>query len=129
VTIPLLETAEEGALEDSQRASDGRKRTVGMIFVGSGAAIAAAGGILGMQAIVKGRDINAECPGTANTCANQSAVNQNATARTYATLSTVLLPVGAAAAVAGGVILLTTHGSVEAAVTPTGANLAFRWQF
>jgi hypothetical protein len=100
-----------------------------MIFVGSGAAVAAAGGILGMQAIVKGRDVSVACPGTGNTCANQSAVTENGNAKTYATLSSVLIPVGAAALAVGGVILLTTHGSVEAAVTPTGANLAFRWRF
>jgi hypothetical protein len=129
VTIPLIETAEQGALEEAQHADNSRKRFWGLLLVDAGGAIAFAGGILGMQAIVKGRDVNRECPGTGSTCSVQSAVNDNGTAKTFATVSTVLVPVGLVAAAAGGVVLLTAHGSVEASVTPTGASLSGTWRF
>jgi hypothetical protein len=129
VAIPLIETAEEGAIEEARRRSNATKRTVGLVVLGTGAAVAVAGGVLGMQAIIKGRDVNGECPGTGNTCSNQGAVNENSTARTFATISSVLLPVGLAAVAAGSVVLLTAHGSVEASVTPKTASVALGWKF
>ncbi len=82
-----------------------------------------------MQAIVKGATSTASAPAAGQTCSNLGAVNENGTAKTYATLSTVLVPVGLVAAAVGGVVLWTSQGSVEAAVTPTSASLSFGWGF
>jgi hypothetical protein len=129
VSVPLIETAEQGAIEESRRSDNARKRTWGLLLLDLGGAVALAGGVLGMQAIVKGRDINRECPGSGGTCSNQGAVTDNGTARTFATVSTVLVPVGLVAAAAGGIVLLTAHGSVEASVTPTSAAVNATWKF
>ena len=129
VNVPLVETAEQGALEEARRASNTTKNTWGLVLLDAGAAIAVAGGVIGAQAIVKGRDVNRDCPGNGSTCTDQSAVNENGTAKTYATVATVLLPVGVVAAAAGGVLLWTGRASVAASVTPTSGYLSASWRF
>jgi len=92
----------------------------GLVTVGIGA-------IFGMQAIVKGRDVNAQCPGSSATCDNMAAVQGNGTGKTYADVSTVTIPVGLAVAAVGGVLLATSGTSVDASAGPGAASASMRW--
>ncbi|HEY1697767.1 MAG TPA: hypothetical protein VGG39_36655 [Polyangiaceae bacterium] len=104
----------------------GRER-LGLGLAVGGAAVLATGAVFGMQAIVKGRDVGAACPSTQ--CGDAGAVHENGVAKTYADASTVLLPVGAVLAAAGGYLLLTSHATLEPAVSPTTARLNLRWSW
>ena len=95
---------------------------VGMVATGVGL-------VFGMQAVVKGRDVNGECPPPASTCGSASAVQENGTAQTYADVATVLVPVGLAVAALGGVLLATTGASIDASASPHDARASFRWRW
>jgi hypothetical protein len=101
------------------------KRPVAIGLLEAGGVATGVGLIAGMQAIVKGRDANAECP--ALSCANQAAVQENDTAKTFATVATVMIPVGLAVAAVGGVLLATSGPSIEASAGPTSAQARVQW--
>lgn len=103
------------------------KRPVAIGLLEAGGVATGVGLIAGMQAIVKGRDANAECPPPALNCANQAAVQENDTAKTFATVATVMIPVGLAVAAVGGVLLATSGPSIEAAAGPTSAQARVQW--
>jgi hypothetical protein len=102
------------------------RRVAGLGLVGVGSGVAVAGAVLGLQAIVKARDVRAAC-GDAPTCADQTAVHESGQGGTYADLSTVLVPVGLAVAAAGLVVVATTHGSFGPVVGPGNARLDAKW--
>ena len=102
------------------------RRGVGLGLLGVGSGVVAVGAVLGMQAIVKARDVRAAC-GDAPTCPDQSAVHEHDQGGTYADLSTALIPVGLAVAAAGAVVIVTTHGSFEPVVAPGQARLDAKW--
>ncbi len=102
------------------------RRVAGLGLVGVGSGVAVAGAVLGLQAIVKARDVRAAC-GDGPTCSDLSAVHEYGQGGTYADLSTVLVPVGLAVAAAGFVVVATTHGSFERVVSPGTARLDARW--
>jgi hypothetical protein len=108
------------------RAAPSWKRDLGVGLAGVGAAAVVVGGVLGLQAIVQARDVRSQC-GDAATCPNQAAVHEHDLGGTYADWSTVLIPVGVAAAAAGVFVLATTHGAFEPAVGPGMAKLDARW--
>jgi hypothetical protein len=103
------------------------KRPLAIGLLDAGVVTAGIGAIFGMQAIVKGRDVNAECPRPSSTCGNQAAVQDNGTAKTYADVATVVIPVGLAVAAVGGVLLATSGTSVEASAGPGSASASVRW--
>ena len=104
------------------------QRTLGLGAVGVGAATFVVGTIFGMQAIVKGRDANGACrSGTA--CSNAGAVHENDVAKSYADVSTALIPIGVVLAAAGGLLMLTSRGSVETTVAPGTARLDVKWSW
>jgi len=103
------------------------QRALGLGALGGGAATLAVGAIFGFQAIVKGRDANRACPTV--DCSNAGAVHENGVARTYADVSTALVPIGAVLAAAGGVLLLTSRSSVEAAAAPGTARIDVAWSW
>jgi hypothetical protein len=103
------------------------KRPLALGLIDAGALTLGVGAIFGMQAIVKGRDVNAACPPPSSTCGNLSAVKSDGTAKTYADVATVALPVGAVVAADGGVLLATSHASVEASAGPSGARASVGW--
>jgi hypothetical protein len=102
------------------------KRIAGFGMVAAGGATIATGAVFGMQAIVKARDVRAACP-PGPTCPDASAVHAHDLGDTFADVSTTLIPVGLAVAAVGAVVLLTTHGTLEPAVSPTQARLDARW--
>ena len=106
------------------------KRDLGMGLTGVGAMTAVVGAVFGVQAMVKARDVRAQC-GDQPTCGSADAVHQHDLGGTYADLATVLIPAGLAAAGVGIYVLATTHGSFEPAVTPAvgpgEARLDARW--
>jgi hypothetical protein len=102
------------------------KRDVGYGLLVAGSATVIAGAVLGLQAIVKARDVRAEC-GDASTCGDAGAVHEHGVAASYADWSTALLPIGLAAAAAGVLVLTTAHGSFETVAVPGQARLDARW--
>jgi hypothetical protein len=103
------------------------RRPLSITMLGAGAATAGVGAIFGMQAIVKGRDVNSACPPPASTCTDHGAVRENGTAQTYADVATVLVPVGLVLAGAGALLYATTGTTVEATASPRDAHVSFRW--
>lgn len=103
------------------------QRTLGLGALGGGVATLAVGAIFGLQAIVKGRDANRTCP--VADCSNAGAVHENDVAKTYADVSTALIPIGAVLAAAGGVLLLTSRSSVETTVAPGTARIDVTWSW
>jgi hypothetical protein len=103
------------------------KHTLGLGLVAAGGVAITAGAILGMQAIVKGRDVHAACPSGA-TCSDHGAVQSNGTAETFADAATVLLPAGAVAVLGGGFLLLQKI-ELRPVVTERSARLhaSFAW--
>jgi hypothetical protein len=105
------------------------RRTVGFVLVDTGTGLAALGALFGMQAIVLGRDANRACPGNLS-CGNASAVGDNNRAKTYADLSTVLIPMGLAAAAIGGVFFfMAGRAEVAPTVSDHAATLDARWSW
>jgi hypothetical protein len=104
------------------------KRTMGFGLIGVGSAATMVGAVLGFQAIVKSRDERALCGG-ASTCGNAGAVHELNQGATLADTSTVLVPIGLAAAAAGVFFLVTAHGSFEPSVGPRQARLDAKWSW
>jgi len=123
VSIPSLVPA---APPSAWRPAPPWRRAVGLGLVGVGSGVAVVGGVLGLQAIVKARDVRAAC-GDGSTCSDASAVHESGQGGTYADLSTVLVPVGLVAAAAGLVVVATTHGSFEPVVGPASARIDAKW--
>jgi hypothetical protein len=126
VEIPRLAASPPGGQGTVGSTGAAWKRPLALALVGTGAATVAVGAVFGMQAIVKGRDANRACP-DGPACADAGAVHDSGLGKTYADLSTVLIPVGAALATVGGVLLLTSRASVETTASPTAARLDVRW--
>jgi hypothetical protein len=103
------------------------KRPFAIGLLDAGVVTVGIGAIFGMQAIVKGRDVNAECPRSSSTCGNLGAVQGNGTGNTYADVATVTIPVGLAVTALGAVLLATSWTSVEASVGPGSASARMRW--
>jgi hypothetical protein len=103
------------------------RRPTSITLIGVGAATAGVGAIFGMQAIVKGRDVNGSCPSQGSTCSDRSAVQENGTAQTDADVATVLIPIGVVVAAVGGVLLATTGATVETTASTRDARVSFRW--
>jgi hypothetical protein len=91
-------------------------RTTGYVVGGVGLASLAVGGFFGALAISKGSDAKSHCP--AVKCSDQSAVNDNHTAGTFADISTVTMSLGAVALVAGGIFVLTSPSSARTGQVP-----------
>jgi len=128
IEIPRAPTAESSVGPTSPaRANSPLLGTLARGAIGAGAATLAVGTIFGMQAIVKGRDANAACPNLS--CGNAAAVQENHVAKTDAVVSSVLIPVGAALASAGGVLFFASRGSVETTVGPRAAQVDARWSW
>jgi hypothetical protein len=132
VLIPPLDPLPDRTEVDRQRGRASTRRTAGLVTGGAGLAAAGVGAILGLQAIVKIREANQLCPG-ANVCANGGAVSENATGKTFADASTVLLPVGAVLAGAGVWLYAGATArrapEVSADVGPGGARMRVGWSW
>ncbi|MGH7293437.1 MAG: tetratricopeptide repeat protein [Polyangiaceae bacterium] len=128
VTVEVAVPSLLSAAPASPLAARDWKRPVAIGLVGLGSATAAVGGVLGLQAIVKARDVRAQC-GDAPTCSSAQGVHDSSVGATYADASSVLLPLGLAIAAVGVVILLTSHASVEPVVGPGRAGLDARWSW
>jgi hypothetical protein len=85
------------------------QRIVGFVVGGVGLVALGVGAVFGVKAISGANDVKNACP-TADTCkagALDTARSDYDGAKTAATLSTVLVPVGAVALAAGAVLILT----------------------
>jgi hypothetical protein len=105
------------------------RRPVSFALLDAGLVTAGIGAVFGMQAIIKGRDVNGACPPPASTCGSPSTVQENETAQTYADVATVMIPVGLAVAAVGGVMLATTGARVETSASSRDARVSFRWSW
>jgi hypothetical protein len=126
VDVPPLQHVREVVTPSST------KPILGVASVSLGAVSLGVGTLLGLQAIVKGRDVDRSCP-SGDSCGDGSAVHENNVARSFADASNVLLPVGALLVVAGAYLIVTSHSSavpvVGTAVTPSGARFEARWSW
>jgi hypothetical protein len=128
LAIPALERVPEPPPRPIARDNDrGATRTIGAIVAGAGALTAGVGAILGLQAIVKGRTVNRACPNGAP-CTDPDVVHSNDVAKTYADISTVTLPIGAALLAVGGYLFFFASPSksparLEASLSPTSSQL------
>ena len=115
---PTPSASESPTLNDAAASSPpgSAPHPLGWALVGGGAAFLAGGGALGFIAMSEKNAL--DCP-TAATCP-ESERNDLKKARLFATLSTVSFGVGAAAAVAGVVVLLTTGGQHEETLATRG---------
>lgn len=104
------------------------RRAAGIGLAVGGAALATTGAVFGLQAIVKGRDANRACT-TGLGCSDANAVHENGIAKSYADVSTVLVPVGLALGVVGSYLLWTSRPAIEPAVSPTSARIDLRWSW
>jgi Tetratricopeptide repeat len=104
-------------------------RTVGWVGVGMGAAGLAAGGVLGVLAIVKHGDLTATCPAYPQcpASAESQANDLDHAGNTAATGSTIAFIAGAALGASGLAILLLTpaRATVRASVSPFGVRGTF----
>jgi hypothetical protein len=128
VGVPRLERVADTAARERARAT---RRAVGLVVGASGIAIMSAGVILGMQAIVKGRDANRACPG-GGACSDAAAVAENNTAKTLADASTVTIPIGAAITALGTYLFLhaqTTGMEASVHVASNGGDVRVGWSW
>ena len=110
-----------------------RRRTIGFVLVGAGAVSAAVGGVFGGRAIdeYSGVKHGKYCPSD-NTCptpaAQRSAQDAYNASKTYALVSDVTIGVGAALAVAGVVLVVTSSpkpsSTASTATAATSVRLA-----
>jgi hypothetical protein len=126
VVVPTLVHPKVPAAPEMQRVG-AWKHALGLGLVAGGGVAITTGAILGMQAIVKGRDVHAACP-SGPTCSDHGAVQSNGTAETFADAASVLIPAGAAAVLGGGFLLLQKI-ELRPVVTERSARLhaAFAW--
>jgi hypothetical protein len=104
VDVPLLERLPDAAPPPSTA-----HRTIGIVSAAAGAVTLGVGTILGLQAIVKGREVADFCSPNSGPCSDASAVHTNDVAKTYADVSTVLIPVGAVLVAAGAYFFFTSR--------------------
>jgi serine/threonine-protein kinase len=148
VTVPPLPVdalAPPGPLADArapasaprEQAPSSTQRTSGLIVGGVGLGAIAAGAIFGL--IANGTYTSAiddDCGGHANTCSRRG-VDRIGTAHTEATVSTVLVAVGAVAAVTGAVVFLAAPSrqehrpgvSVQVTTSPGSSSFDLRGWF
>jgi hypothetical protein len=109
--------------------------TWGWVAIGVGAATAIAGGVTGGMALSKQSDLEGACPG--KTCTSEKDLELRDSASALGLVTDILIPVGAAVAVAGAILLIVDRkgGSERATalVTPqiggSGAGLSVEGRF
>src|SRR5207244_531978 len=84
--------------------SGGSQRAVGFVVGGVGLVGIGVGTVFGLQAISKSHDANGLCP--SSPCGDHAGVTLNDDAKRAATISTIAVGVGAAAVVAGVVLIV-----------------------
>ena len=112
---------------DSGADAGNSQRTWGLVLGGVGVAGVAAGSIFGLMAKSKHDDALEQCDSNNNCTAE--ALELDDTARSRATVSTILLGVGAASLIGGTVLYLSAPSSsvsVGAAPTPNGAAFSMQ---
>jgi hypothetical protein len=132
---PAPDKGGSGKPHDEEGGSHGPLWTWGWVGVGVGAAVAVAGGVTGGLALSKQSDLESKCPDKA--CASQKDLDLRDSADTLALMTDVLIPVGAAIAVAGAVLLIVDHTSGSEATAMTvvpsvggdGAGLVLEGRF
>src|SRR5205823_5132509 len=88
--------------QPAREGSDGSgQRTAGIVIAGVGVVGLAVGTVFGLTAVSKNNEAKRLCPGTAPTCASSEGVNDNDSAKTDGTISTVAMIAGGAALVGG----------------------------
>jgi hypothetical protein len=90
------------------------RRTIGLIVGGVGVVVAGVGAFFGVEALSKNSDSNSQGNCSGNLC-NSTGYSLRHDAITDGTLSTVLVGVGAAAIVGGGVLWLTAPSGAPSA--------------
>ncbi len=80
----------------------------GLILGGAGLVVLGVGSAFGVEAILKSHDVKSACP-TATGC-SATVVSENNTAKSFALVSDITMGAGAAAVVAGVVLVLTSRG-------------------
>jgi hypothetical protein len=113
-TAPPPAVAPPPATTAPAQASSGGSSTstAGLVVGGAGIALVAVGGIFGLTAFSKWSDAKTECPNLV--CPSSSQAKLGTEAVTAADLSSVLVGVGLAAVVTGGVLLIAgSHGGLQ----------------
>jgi hypothetical protein len=106
-----------GSAGGAATAAHGRQKTVGFVVAGGGVAFLAAGGIFGLLAIsAKNRQVS-NCASQASCADYDEAARAHDQAKTYGTLSTVGILVGAAATAIGVVLITTDRSSASGAAS------------
>ncbi len=122
-----LPNADDLARDESRRTT---RRNAGLALGGAGLVAIGVGSILGLQAIVKIRDAHHACP-TAGACDDAGAVHENKVGGSFATASTIAIPIGVALLGAGSYFVLSSrspHGpEIGAETTPGGARVRIGW--
>lgn len=109
---------------DKPAGSEGSSmRTVGFVVGSVGAALLGAGAITGAMAVSKSKESNDICASAV--CADQSAVDLNRDALTFARVSTAAFGVGAAAAIAGVVLVVIAPKGAPAKVSVEAGPQSF----
>ena len=112
------------------RAAPGARRTAAYVSLGASAVSLALGTYFGLSALSKRSQSDDECPivkGTERCTARGAELNDDAYRQ--ARVANVAFVIGAAAGIAGGVLLVTSSGEQRAALSvgPTGASLSGRF--
>ncbi len=108
-------TKDDPTTEDVRREVDEKAKphpmvTVGWVLTGTGAAVLIGGGVTGLLSIVKTKQLKKDCDGTVCPSSRSGDIDS---LKTTSLLSSILLPVGAAIAGTGAVLLIL--GSKRAA--------------
>lgn len=103
-------TLTSGALtadpRSAERESDGRtQRVIGLVLAGAGVAVAGTGAWFGVEALEQRDAARALCP--SSPCTDRAGVEENERAKQAATLSTISLAAGGAAALLGAIVFFT----------------------
>jgi hypothetical protein len=116
---PVTETPTPPPPNDSQKPDEAPKpaessglRTAGFVIGGLGAAALVTGGVFGVLALQKIRDVNQKCP--SSPCPDGNAVSDDHSAGTFADVSTVTIIAGGAAVVGGVIMVLASPKHADA---------------
>ncbi len=101
-------------------------RTLGFVIGGVGVATAAVGGVFGGLALADNGQSNASCAGSV--CVDQHAVDLHERAKTEANVADAMIFGGAALAIVGLVLVLTSHAT-EVRMAPSVAGLSITGTF
>lgn len=109
------------------------RKPVGFTAIAAGLSVMTVGGVFGVKAIANSKESQALCPSVR--CSVEEGLTKNQDARTAARAANVMIPIGALAAGAGIVILLTMPKRSQAhrgsllwlAPAGAGANLGGAW--